>query len=79
MNRLGTPTDLREAIARGLNEILGERIAERNSAEVKLMHDIIQDRLAQSFQAHMCSGSAEKRQGLTDLWRAIFPKKMSPS
>ena len=71
-SRLGTPVDLKEAIARGISEI-AELDVLRDDPLVKRFHDIVQDRLSQSFSTAMCS--AKEPNEIMDLWYSIFPKK----
>lgn len=68
---MGTPVDLREAIQQAIQEILPEQKITRDGRHVQRVHDIIQDRLSQSFTAAMCE--AQNQDPLRRLWYAIFP------
>lgn len=68
---MGTPVDLREAIQNALQEILPEQKITRDNRHVQRVHDIIQDRLSQSFTTAMCETAHDDT--LRRLWYAIFP------
>lgn len=73
MKYQGTPVDLRQAIQRGLQEILAEQEITRDHKHVKRLHDIIQDRLSQNFSTAMCKTTDST--SMMNLWYAIFPRK----